>query len=36
MNKFFIPTFDHLISLMGLFFKIRILPFFDEPLLITG
>jgi hypothetical protein len=36
MSKFCNLAFDHLISLMGLSFKIGILPFFEEPLLITG
>jgi hypothetical protein len=34
-SKFTNPAFDHLISLMGLFLKIRILLFSEEPLLIT-
>ena len=36
MSKFSNLAFGHLINLMGLFFKIGILPFFQEPLLITG
>jgi len=35
-NKFFNPAFHHLISPIDLSFRIRILLFFDEHLLIMG
>ena len=35
MSKFSDPAFRHLISSMGLYLKIGVLPFFEKPLVIT-